>query len=72
MVSNHYKFDAFWKGKRLIPAQLLGHDGGLGFRRPGKAPRLEINEIPSESLLPGVDGRETLGQHFYGGETSFL
>ena len=51
MAADRYKHDPFWKGKRLTPAQLLVHDIGLESLRPGKEPRLEINEIPSSSLI---------------------
>ena len=52
--------DAYWRNRRLSPAQLQIHDIRLEAWKHNAGAMLEMREVLSSTLLPDLDGRDNL------------
>jgi Mg2+ and Co2+ transporter CorA len=55
--------DAYWRNRRLSPAQIQVHDVQLEGQRRDVGAMLEMREVLSSSLLPELNGRDDLANN---------
>ncbi|OCK81549.1 hypothetical protein K432DRAFT_392079 [Lepidopterella palustris CBS 459.81] len=59
-VQVEWQTDAYWRNRRLSPAQIQVHDIRLERLRADVGPMLEIKEVYSSTLLPDLENRDRL------------